>query len=217
MAGQHQAINRLTKVDATRAQRNGESVGMPPGKLAACTPAIRLPWVTQPGTIAPTRPATPPAIAATELIRCQTPSNTGTQWRHTAGRRSKTAAARRAPARRPPPPGASAARSPTGRCRWTDRAPGASHHQRGNGVLQVSTLEATRVTASTSAGTPSQLGASASRAKKGIGGSPSGNPCMTASMPSPPMAMITSSTPAPPSRAPRPSARFVSAAQTRCQ
>ncbi|TNE81244.1 MAG: hypothetical protein EP339_02225 [Gammaproteobacteria bacterium] len=54
----------VTVADNTNAPTKGASVGTPPGKLAIWMASTRLPVITQSGSMAPTRPATAPAIAA---------------------------------------------------------------------------------------------------------------------------------------------------------
>src|SRR5690554_711265 len=76
--GYKQAISKLIRLDASKAPRNGASVGMLSGKLAASAPAVKLPWLTQPGSTAPSNPARPPATAASGDIRRHNPSSTGT-------------------------------------------------------------------------------------------------------------------------------------------
>ena len=82
---------------------------------------------------------------------------------------------------------------------------------------KVSTDEATRLNASSSASRLSQAGASLSIAKKGIGGEPISAPLITVSMAMPPTSATTRTVVIPPSSAPLPRAVASSAAHTRCQ
>ncbi len=84
-------------------------------------------------------------------------------------------------------------------------------------LCSVSTDEATKATASTNTGTANHAGASDNKAKKGMGGEPGFLPMAMHSMPKAPMANITGTVSAPPSKAPWRNSVSLRADHTRCQ